>query len=278
VTSPNEPPRLSDRVETSPLRLSTSTRMSNETRVPGRGTDAEKGHAGQDSNGLNDGGGPFLAGRAITPGGHALDQSQAGFPIYHRKFANPAPLGLSAFALTTFVLSLVNSKAHGVTVPNIVIGLALGYGGLVQLLAGMWEFASGNTFGATAFSSYGGFWISFAFVISSWGGVASAYTDDAMFGSAVGFYLLGWFIFTFIMLLASMRSSIGLMGVFFFLTITFLLLGVGEFYPTKPNIAVAGGVFGLITAFNAWYVALCGLLSPETSFFVLPVGDLSKRD
>jgi len=107
-----------------------------------------------------------------------------------RKFANPAPLGLSAFALTTFVLSLINVGTRGLTAPNIVVALAFGYGGFVQLLAGMWyvlaqipfrlsilmgtltssrEMAVGNTFGATALSSYGGFWISYAIILTPGG-------------------------------------------------------------------------------------------------------------
>ena len=75
--------------------------------------------------------------------------------------ADPAPLGLAAFALTTFILSVVNAGIIPATVEPVVFGLALVYGGIGQLLAGMWEFAKGNTFGATAFSSYGAFWISF---------------------------------------------------------------------------------------------------------------------
>jgi succinate-acetate transporter protein len=217
---------------------------------------------------------------SVTPGGHAVDTSQPGFPLYHRKYANPAPLGLSAFALTTFVLSLINVQARGVTTPNVVVGLAIGYGGLCQLLAGMWEFASGNDFGATAFTSYAGFWISFAFLISPWSGIATAYeADPASFGNAIGFYLMGWFIFTFIMLIASFRSSVALVGVFFFLTITFLLLAISYLVTTNSTaIAKAGGYFGLITAFNAWYVALSGLLTPTTSHFLLPVGSLAKKD
>ncbi|KAK4699504.1 uncharacterized protein P7C70_g6757, partial [Phenoliferia sp. Uapishka_3] len=200
------------------------------------------------------------------------------FPVYHRRFGNPAPLGLSAFALTTFVLSLVNVKAASVATPNVVVGLALFYGGLVQLLAGMWEFAVGNTFGATAFSSYGGFWMSFALVISPWSGIAAAYEVEADFDHAIGFFLFGWMIFTFMMWLASLRSSVALSGVFFFLTITFMLLGISYFVPTRPGIGVAGGAFGLITAFFAWYTAAAGLLTPDTSYFVIPVGNLSKRD
>jgi len=84
-------------------------------------------------------------------------------------FANPAPLGLSAFALTTFVLSLINMGDRNLVAPNLVVGIAYGYGGLVQLCAGMWEMAVGNTFGATALSSYGGFWISFAIILTPGG-------------------------------------------------------------------------------------------------------------
>ncbi|BGP59325.1 hypothetical protein NBRC10512v2_000619 [Rhodotorula toruloides] len=225
-----------------------------------------------------EGGAPFNL-RNITPGGHPLDRSQPAFPTYHRRFANPAPLGLCGFALTTFMLSLINVKTRGVTVPNVVVGPALFYGGLAQLLAGMWEFATGNTFGATAFSSYGAFWLAYAFIVSPWSGIASSYEAKTMFGNGVAFFLWGWFIFTFIMLLASLRSSIALTGVFFFLTITFLLLGIAELGVGNASaIQTAGGAFGLITAFNAWYVAAANLMTPDQSYFVLPVGDMSKKD
>ncbi|PRQ74802.1 GPR1/FUN34/yaaH family-domain containing protein [Rhodotorula toruloides] len=271
-----------------------------------------------------EGGAPFNL-RNITPGGHPLDRSQPAFPTYHRRFANPAPLGLCGFALTTFMLSLINGKSRrserdplgrvtsafavlrlvvaastsderveqhtdseddalavktrGVTVPNVVVGPALFYGGLAQLLAGMWEFATGNTFGATAFSSYGAFWLAYAFIVSPWSAIASSYEAEGMFGNGVAFFLWGWFIFTFIMLLASLRSSIALTGVFFFLTITFLLLGIAELGVGNASaIQTAGGAFGLITAFNAWYVAAANLMTPDQSFFVLPVGDMSKKD
>ncbi len=108
--------------------------------------------------------------------------------------------------------------------------------------------ACGNTFGATAFSSYGGFWLSYAFIVSPWTGISAAYEDETMFAHGVGFFLFGWFIFTFLMLIASLRSSIALSGVFFFLTITFLLLGINEFVE-GTHCGIAGGAFGLITAF-----------------------------
>jgi hypothetical protein len=195
-----------------------------------------------------------------------------------RKFGNPAPLGLASFALTTFVLSLVNANARNVSVPNIVIGLAFGYGGLVQLLAGMWEMAVGNTFGATALSSYGGFWISFGMLQSGGFGILTAYEEKAVAGelqSALGFYLIGWFIFTTILLLCTLKSTLAFFSLFFFLDITFLLLAIAHFNTvdggTNLPVQKAAGIFGLITAFIAWWNALAGLAESSNSFFTIPV-------
>jgi len=208
-------------------------------------------------------------------------------PTTHRKFGNPAPLGLSAFALTTFVLSLINIQVRNVTEPNIVVALAFGYGGLVQLLAGMWEMAVGNTFGATALSSYGGFWLSFAVVLTPGGfDIVAAYaTTDADgaattagmndFNNAFGFFLMGWFIFTFILLICTLRSTVAFFLLFFFLDLAFLLLGIARLQSVdgKENIPInkAGGYFGLFAAFMAWYNALAGIADDSNSFFVIPV-------
>jgi len=190
-----------------------------------------------------------------------------------RKFANPGPLGLSAFALTTFVLSLINLRTRDVTQPQIVVGLAFGYGGLVQLLAGMWEMASGNTFAATALSSYGGFWISWAMIESPWSGIVSAYAGDAAaLNDALGFYLMGWFIFTFILLLCTMRSTVAFFSLFFTLDLAFLFLALGHLLHTGANATAnlgcqkAGGVFGLLAAFLAWYNAYAGIEDRTNSF------------
>lgn len=228
------------------------------------------------SNGYGPGAG-HMPNRAVTPGGHAFDPSQPGFPVFHRKFANPAPLGLMAFATTTFVLSFYNTGARGIAIPNVIVGLALGYGGLAQLLAGMWEFAAGNTFGATAFSSYGAFWISFALIYWPSSGILDAYAnDEAQLAQALGFYLISWFVVTFIFLIACLRSSGALISVFFFLTITFILLAASEF-TGNSNVHIAGGALGIITAFCAWYTALAGLLTPSSSFFLLPILPLAPQ-
>jgi len=202
-------------------------------------------------------------------------------PTTERKFGNPAPLGLSAFALTTFVLSLVNVGARGVAEPNIVVALAYGYGGLVQLLAGMWEMAVGNTFGATALSSYGGFWLSLAIVLTPGGfNIVDAYsTDNGQgvndFNSAFGFFLFGWFIFTTILLICTLRSTVAFFLLFFFLDLAFLLLALARIYSTdgvpSSSINKAGGYFGLFAAFMAWYNALAGIADDSNSFFVIPV-------
>ncbi|KAF2704900.1 GPR/FUN34 family protein-like protein [Pleomassaria siparia CBS 279.74] len=202
-----------------------------------------------------------------------------------RKFANPAPLGLSAFALTTFVLSLINVGTLDIAHPNLVVALAYGYGGLVQLLAGMWEMAVGNTFGATALSSYGGFWLSFAIILTP-GGFEIASTLEEVssytFYNSFGLYLMGWFIFTFLLLICTLRSTVAFFLLFFTLDITFLLLGIGYLNadaagPNTPCIK-AGGYFGLFAAFLAWYNALAGLADNSNSFFVIPVAHFPWSD
>ncbi|PWN27507.1 hypothetical protein BDZ90DRAFT_252773 [Jaminaea rosea] len=232
----------------------------------------------ENGNGGYQGGAP--TNRAVTPGGHPLDSTQPAFPVYHRKFANPAPLGLMAFAATTFVLSMYNVQARGVSAPNVVTGLAVGYGGTAQFIAGVWEFASGNTFGATAFCSYGAFWWSFAAILIPWFGIETAVPEGEL-NSALGIYLSAWFIFTFIMFVASFRSSVGLVLLFGLLDITFLLLFIGYFVGNESRatmVTKAGGGFGIATAAVAWYVGAAGLLTPDTSYFTLPVIELSRRD
>ncbi|GLV55284.1 hypothetical protein KDH_21310 [Dictyobacter sp. S3.2.2.5] len=173
---------------------------------------------------------------------------------------NPAPLGLCAFALTTFVLSAANANLF--TGASIVIGLALFYGGLGQLLAGMWEFRMGNTFGATAFSSFGAFWLAVA---------ATLQLKLVPNETAMGFFFLGWTIFTGLMLIASLRTNFALIGVFLFLFLTLLALTIGALGGGSA-FTVIGGWLGIITALVAWYTALAGLLTTVKAPFGLPVG------
>jgi succinate-acetate transporter protein len=182
--------------------------------------------------------------------------------------ANPAPLGLSAFALTTFVLSSANAGLF--KGGAIVLGLALFYGGLGQIIAGVQEFRAGNTFGATAFCSYGGFWFAYGAILIPAFGIVAAYGGDTpAFHTAAGFFLLGWAIFTGFMFLGTLRTNLALMAVFGFLFLTFLSLAIGEL-AGAPAFGTLGGWLGIITALVAWYTAFAGVLASQKSMFTLP--------
>jgi succinate-acetate transporter protein len=185
--------------------------------------------------------------------------------------ADPGPLGLAAFALTTFVLSMFNAHLVGSGGEPIVFGLALAYGGLAQLLAGMWEFRTGNTFGAVAFTSYGAFWLSFwAFVQFFQKSVPAA---DA--GHAVGLFLIAWGIFTTYMFVASLRTTAAVSLVFVLLAATFFLLGIGN-AGAHPNIIKAGGWLGLATAAAAWYASFAAVTNSTFGRTILPVRPLNQ--
>lgn len=125
--------------------------------------------------------------------------------------------------------------------------------------------AVGNTFGATALSSYGGFWISYALILTPSLGIVDAYTDATQVSSVLGFFLMGWFIFTFILLLCTLRSTVMFFLLFFFLDLAFLFLASAEFADnngaanTATGLQKAGGLFGLLAAFLAWYNAFAGI-------------------
>ncbi|MGI8591377.1 MAG: acetate uptake transporter [Nakamurella sp.] len=180
--------------------------------------------------------------------------------------ADPGPLGLAAFAMTTFFLSAVNAKLLPATVEGVVFGLAFFYGGLTQLLAAMWEFVKGNTFGATAFASYGAFWLSFWYLLNHLPEHASA--DDLNKG--IGTYLLAWTIFTAYMFIVSTKTSVALMAVFAFLTLTFLFLAIGA-YAASESMTRIGGWLGLITALVAWYTSFAGVMNATSKRVVFPV-------
>jgi uncharacterized protein len=188
--------------------------------------------------------------------------------------ANPGPLGLCAFALTTFVLSAINAGWFSAGATTIVVGLALFYGGAAQFCAGMWEFKTGNTFGATAFTSYGAFWLSFAAILLPGTGVLDALVKANVVDQALGLYLLGWAIFTAIMFLGTLRNNLALVGVFAFLTLTFLSLAIGHLAAASALLTL-GGYLGIVTAILAWYTALAGILASSRSVFTLPVWPLS---
>ena len=180
------------------------------------------------------------------------------------EIADPGPLGLAGFAMTTFFLSSYNAGliTGG---ESVLLGLALVYGGAAQLLAGMWEFRKGNTFGALAFSSYGAFWISFWVVLT--------FAKDAT-PHSIGLYLLGWTIFTAYMTIPAMRTSGAVLAVFVFLTLAFLFLTIGSL-GGSTGMTKVGGWLGLVTTLLAWYASLAGVTNATWKRVVLPVFPLN---
>jgi succinate-acetate transporter protein len=189
--------------------------------------------------------------------------------------ADPAPLGLAAFALTTFVLS-----GHNATfIPDLIwVGLALFYGGLVQFSAGMWEFRNRNVFGATAFSTYGGFWMSLGVfvVLAEVSKTFGAALTGANLPNAVAWFLLAFAIFNSYMLLWSTQVSVAVFLVFLTLEATEILLVIGNFEAAHGHANShwlhLGGWVGIATAAVAWYASAAGVINGMKGNVVLPVG------
>jgi uncharacterized protein len=198
-------------------------------------------------------------------------EPSAPVPSSMWKPADPAPLGLAGFAMTTFVLSVFNANLVSNKGLPVVLGLTLAYGGVAQLLAGMWEFRNGNTFGALAFSSYGAFWLSF------WA-LQVFYAKDigGNVGHAIGVYLWAWAIFTAYMTVASLRVSAAVALVFILLTATFILLAIGE-TGAHHTLIHWGGYVGLATAAVAWYASFAGVTNSTFGRVILPTVPLQGR-
>jgi len=204
--------------------------------------------------------------RHTTNGEGVAPERHGVMPPVAPAIGDPAPLGLAAFALTTFVLSFFNAGLVSDKGVPVVLGLALAYGGIAQLLAGMWEFRNNNTFGATAFTSFGAFWISF-FVLEQF---QADKIPTTHLGDAVGLYLIAWGIFTTYMLVASFRVSAAVMVVFLLLAVTFFLLGIGNATATD-SVVKAGGWVGIATAIAAWYASFASVTNKTFGRIVLPV-------
>ncbi len=188
--------------------------------------------------------------------------------------ANPAPLGLMGFGVTTLVLSMMNANlvSFGKNLP-VVLGMAIAFGGLGQFMAGMWEFRAGNTFGACAFTAFGAFWISFYFLVQV---QAPALIKAGDFGNAVGLYLWAWGIFTGCLFLCTFAAPRAVQLIFLLLTITFILLGIGNSGNSNSMIH-AGGFVGLATAAAAMYTATAEIMAAVYGHDVLPIGRPAPR-
>ncbi len=186
--------------------------------------------------------------------------------------ADPGPLGLAGFAMTTFVLSVFNANLLNEGLLTSVLPLALFYGGIAQLLAGMWEFRKGNTFGALAFTSYGAFWLSYYWLVQN---VIAKLQPAGEVHKAVGLYLLVWTIFTAYMTIAAIRTNGAVLAVFVVLSLTFLFLTIGAF-ADKSGITHVGGWLGLITAVLAWYASFAGVTNSTWGKTVMPTWPLAQ--
>jgi succinate-acetate transporter protein len=192
--------------------------------------------------------------------------AQTVAPVTLPKLANPGPLGLAGFGLTTIVLSCVNAGLLPPEAGAVVVPLAFAYGGVAQIVAGILEFKTGNTFGMVAFTSYGLFWWWFALL--KW--TIGAGWLKAPQASAVAVTLLAWGVFTFLMWIVTFRASKAVFSIFLLLWITFLLLAAGDF--GNPAIGHLGGYFGLITGVDALLVAFIEVLNATAGRVVIPLG------
>jgi succinate-acetate transporter protein len=182
------------------------------------------------------------------------------------KIANPGPLGLLGFGLTTCVLSAINAGLLPPEAGAVVVPLAFAYGGVAQIIAGVLEFKVGNTFGMVAFTSYGLFWWWFALL--KW--TVGAGWLKAPPASAVAVTLLMWGVLTFLLWIVSFRLNKAVFSVFLLLWVTFFLLAAGDFGYGTGKI---GGYFGLLTGIDAMLVAFIEVLNAVAGKVVVPLGE-----
>lgn len=223
-------------------------------------------------------------GRPLSGAGPSAAAEAGGTAV---AIADPAPLGLAAFALTTMVLSAINAGWIGAIDEPVVLGLAIAYGGTAQLLAGMWAFRKGNTFAATAFSSYGAFWLSFWLIVQFYAPMVVANTAKALgtgataaqvtaeatahLNTILGLYLFMWGVFTAYMLIASLAGARAVQLVFLLLALTFFALAAGK-WNNSVDMTHIGGFLGILTACAAFYTSFADVVNATFKRTVLPTG------
>jgi hypothetical protein len=200
------------------------------------------------------------------------DDAPAAAPVAGLAVADPAPLGLAGFAATTFLLSVVNAHWATASSGSAWLGYAFAYGGLAQLLAGMWEFKNRNVFGATAFSTYGSFWLG----LGLWALLVAPHTAGVQANRDLGWILLTFAIFNTYMLIISTQVNAAVFAVFLTLEITEILLFIGNFTikagATSSGLVKIGGIVGVITAVVAWYTSAAGVMNGHRGKVIFPVG------
>jgi succinate-acetate transporter protein len=194
------------------------------------------------------------------------------------KLANPAPLGLMGFGMTTVLLNLHNSGLFGLD--TMILAMGIVYGGLAQIIAGIMEYKKGNTFGTVAFTSYGLFWLSLVILkimpIRGLWAVADPTTSIAPLGISMGAYFLMWGLFTFVMFFATLKVNRALQFVFMSLAILFFLLAIRDGFGIGGLYAQLVGVEGVICGLSAVYLALAEVLNEAHGKTVLPICPIKK--
>ncbi|CAE6486973.1 unnamed protein product [Rhizoctonia solani] len=201
----------------------------------------------------------------------SYDRSQPGFPTYKRRIANPSPLGLFAFALTTWAVSLYAVQTRHIKVANLSLALALALGGLTQLLAAMWEFVTGNTYAVTMFGMLSGFYLSAGTIFWAGSGIENAYDGTGTWTDALGIYFSAWFIFSVIMLVASIRASVVMTTLWSSIVLTIMLAMISAFVE-QVKVQKAAGAFGILTSAIAAWAGAAGIWTKDHAFFDLPTG------
>ncbi|OJD15889.1 hypothetical protein AJ78_03907 [Emergomyces pasteurianus Ep9510] len=210
----------------------------------------------------------------------------------YRKPANPGPLGLLGFATTTFVMALYqcgvglpDSNPFGGVGPDAaVFGLAVFFGGMSQIIAGIMAFIIGNTFGTTVHIAYGSFWLGFSMFLVPALGIKSAYAgDQRAYSFALGIYLLFWCVLTIMFFVASLRTNYTILAVFGLLVLAYFFLSLAQFVQTSDmdnavRLNKTGGAFAFLCALAAFYAGASGLMVPETTFVTLPLGIIAPEE
>ncbi|KAG7191567.1 uncharacterized protein KQ657_002959 [Scheffersomyces spartinae] len=199
-------------------------------------------------------------GGTLNPGIHS--------PPKNKSIGNPVPLGLATFSYCVLVVSLINAEVRGLTNPRVMIGPAFFLGGLVELIAGIVALFVEGTFAAVTLGGFSGFWFSYGCLKTDQFGIRASYTDDE-WRSAEGFFLLGWLILSFLLLLCTMKATIGLFLLFVGINLFQLLLTIAAF-TGNHNIRKVGGYLGIITSCVGWYNMYCGIATPDNSYFYVP--------
>jgi len=192
-------------------------------------------------------------------------------------FGNPGALGLSCFALSTFVTGIFNTGLVDQSVSTVSVPIALFYGGLAQFVAGIIEYRNNNTFGGTALCSYGCFWLSYGLldilIVPQW--VAAGATEDNM-NKAVGIFLLAWTIFSVYIRFASLRVAWGVAGLFICMVPALALDSAGSF-SGNPHVTAAGGWIGIMTAGAGWYTSAAIVINSTYQAHILPIGVITHN-